>query len=63
MKKKLENLDYIIINYRLGCHKISSSTNLTLLEREIMNLVYMKCMYLGDKSSINSRFGTKTVNH
>ncbi len=51
------------LTYFIGCHKVTTITNLYCLEREILNLVAMKNQYLGDKSTISSRFGTRTINH
>jgi hypothetical protein len=51
------------LTYFIGCHKVITITNLYYLEREILNLVAMKNQYLGDKSTISSRFGTRTINH
>jgi hypothetical protein len=55
--------DQLKLIYSLGCHKIVSITNLYCLEREVLNLVAMKNQYLGDRSSILSRFGTRNINY
>jgi len=55
--------DQLKLIYSFGYHKIVSITNVYQLEREVLSLVAMKNQYLGDKSSILSRFGTKTINY
>lgn len=62
VKKENNYSDYYKIKMRVGTIKFEEITMYHDLERKLYDFICYKCLYLGDKSKVITRFGIKNIN-